>query len=273
MDEQRLRLGSIGAGNMARALLGGVTAAGLAAPEDCRACDVKEAARQSFQAATRICAVADAAEVMRACDVIVLAVKPQQLPEALDALRPLAQSRHLFVSIAAGARTAAIEQCLGLRARVVRVMPNTPALIGAGAAAVAPGAWASPDDVALTLRLMRAVGLAVEVAETDMDAVTALSGSGPAYFFLFVEHLTAAGIAQGLAPQTAATLAKQTALGAARMMLERPETPEQLRIAVTSPGGTTEAALKSLEAGGFGDLIRRAIQAATERGRELGRTS
>ncbi|MCX7046169.1 MAG: pyrroline-5-carboxylate reductase [Candidatus Sumerlaeota bacterium] len=273
-----LLVGSIGAGNMARALMGGIARAGMARPEDCLACDIKPEARAAFEKATGIKAIESGAEVLRRCEVILLAVKPQTMGDALDAIRAGVEARHLFISIAAGIKSGFIEKRLGAGAeggarggvRVVRVMPNTPALLGAGAAGVAPGAYASAEDVALTIRLMNAVGIAVAVDESQMDAVTALSGSGPAYFFYFVERLIAAGIEQGLAPDVSARLAKQTILGAARMLCERPETPEQLRAAVTSPGGTTAAAIKAFDEGGFGPLIARAVEAAVARGRELG---
>ena len=280
-----LLVGSIGAGNMARALMGGIARAGMARPEDCLACDIKPEAREAFEKATGIKAIESGAEVLRRCQVILLAVKPQTMGDALDAIRAGVEARHLFISIAAGIKSGFIEKKLsggaeggvrggvrGVRGgvRVVRVMPNTPALLGAGAAGVAPGAHASAEDVALTIRLMNAVGIAVAVDETQMDAVTALSGSGPAYFFYFVERLIAAGIEQGLAPEVSARLAKQTILGAARMLCERPETPEQLRAAVTSPGGTTAAAIKAFDEGGFAPLISLAVEAAVARGRELG---
>jgi len=270
MADKALRLGAIGAGNMATALMGGIVRARLAAAQDCLASDIKAEARETFEKATGVRATGDSQGVLRRCDVILLAVKPQNMAEALAALKPCAEARHLFISIAAGVTTAFIEKALDGQARVVRVMPNTPALLGAGAAAIAPGAHSTRDDLALALRLMNAVGIAVEVAEADMDAVTALSGSGPAYFFYFVEQLIAAGVAQGLAPDVAEKLAKQTALGAARMLNECLETPERLRIAVTSPGGTTEVALKAFAEGGFPALVQRAVKAATDRGRELG---
>ena len=252
-------------------MMGGIVRAGLARPENCLASDVKSEARDAFSAATGVEAAQDNLEVLRRCDVILLAVKPQNMAEVLAGLKSGAEARHLFVSIAAGIRTVFIEKALGASARVVCVMPNTPALLGCGAAGVAPGRQATPGDTALTLKLMNAVGSAVEIAESQMDAVTALSGSGPAYFFRFVEHLIEAGVEQGLPVKVAEKLAKQTILGAARMLTERPETPAQLRAAVTSPGGTTEAALKVFDAGGLGALVSRAIKAAADQGRELGR--
>ena len=267
---QEIRLGSIGAGAMARALLGGIVRAGLADRRCCLAADISEAARQAFTEATGIAATDQPQDVLCQCDVILLAVKPQQMAAALTAIRDDIGPHHLCVSIAAGITTGRLERLLGERTRLVRVMPNTPALLGYGAAGVARGAMASADDLALVLRLMGAVGLAVEVAEGEMDAVTAVSGSGPAYFFRFVEGMIAAAMAQGLAPEVAAALVRQTILGAAMMLQDGGESPEALRRAVTSPGGTTEAALRVFDEGGLVELIDRAVDAARRRGQELG---
>lgn len=271
MADNGLRLASIGAGNMAKALVGGIVEAGLAKAEDCVATDIFPEARAAFTEATGVEAINDNNAAVARADVVLLAVKPQALGDVLAGLSSGdGLSDRLFISIVAGVTASTIESALGAGIRVVRTMPNTPALLGCGAAGVAPGANATADDVALTLRLLNAVGVAVEVEEPMIDVVTAVSGSGPAYFFYFVEHLIAAGVEQGLSEEVAGVLAKQTALGAARMLTERPNTPEELRVAVTSKGGTTAAALKAFEDGDFKDLVSKAVNAAADRGRELG---
>ncbi|MBN1516747.1 pyrroline-5-carboxylate reductase [Candidatus Sumerlaeota bacterium] len=272
MAEKELRIGSIGAGNMATALLGGIVKAGIVKADDCLACDVLDAAREKFTQATSLAATDQAERVMRQCDIILLAVKPFVMLEALAQLKPFAEERHLFISIAAGIRANKIEATLGGAPRVIRVMPNTPALLACGAAGVSKGANATDADMALALQLMNAVGVAIEVPEENIDAVTGVSGSGPAYFFYFVEQTIKAGVAAGLEEKDAELLAKQTMLGAARMLMERPETPEELRRAVTTPNGTTAAALKVFEDAGLNIIFENAVQAATNRSRELADT-
>lgn len=207
-------------------------------------------------------------------DVIVLAVKPQTMVQVLDDLGPRVRAtdpRPIVISVAAGVRIATLEAALPEGTPVVRSMPNTPCLIGAGASAWALGRHADARAQAVTRALLEAVGLAVEVPEDQLDAVTALSGSGPAYVFALLEALGAGGIAAGLAPDVAALLARQTLLGAARLAAESGVDPAELRRRVTSPGGTTAAALGVLEARGWHDALVDAIVAARDRGRELGR--
>ncbi|MCS7049839.1 MAG: pyrroline-5-carboxylate reductase, partial [Verrucomicrobiae bacterium] len=202
-------------------------------------------------------------------DVVVLAVKPQQMSEALAAWRPKQTGKELVISIAAGIPTSRIERELGGRPRVVRVMPNTPALVGAGASALCRGAYATEDDLACAEFIMRAVGIVVRVDESLMDAVTALSGSGPAYVFHLAEALMAAGEAQGLDAATARELTVQTIWGAARLLRESGRNAAELREQVTSPGGTTAAALAVFRERGLMEIYREAVAAATRRGREL----
>ena len=202
---------------------------------------------------------------------VVLAVKPQVLPQVFDEVRGEASARQLFVSIAAGVPLRRLEQGLGLGARVIRVMPNTPALLGRGVSVLVRGTNATDADLRVAMRLFRAVGDAVAVAdERLLDAVTGLSGSGPAYVYRFAEALIEAGARQGLDPVLAARLAFGTIQGAAAMLVEGSMTPKQLREMVSSPGGTTLAGLAALDRAGFMQAVTAAVGAATERSRELG---
>ncbi|RMH48374.1 MAG: pyrroline-5-carboxylate reductase [Alphaproteobacteria bacterium] len=208
--------------------------------------------------------------------VVVLAVKPQMMAEALPQIAQAVGAETLVLSIAAGTPIAAFEAAFGPGTAIVRAMPNTPAAIGQGISAIVGNAAAGAEDLTLAERLMRAVGDVVRLDdEAQMDAVTAVSGSGPAYVFLLIEALAAAGAAEGLSPELALRLARATVAGAGALAIEADEGPDQLRRNVTSPGGTTEAALRVLmdEAEGLGPLVRRAVHAAAERSRELGKAS
>ena len=219
---------------------------------------------------------ADNGDAVSDCDAVVLAVKPAVVVPALEALcaslDPSDLRRPLWISIAAGVPLAALESALPDGARVVRVMPNTPAQIGAGAAALCANQRATPDDTALALAMFRAVGVAWEApAETVLDAVTGLSGSGPAYVFVFLEALADAGVRVGLPREAALELAAQTVYGAAKLVIESGRHPAVLKDQVTSPGGTTSAGLERLEAGGLRAAVYEAVAAASERSRQLGR--
>lgn len=206
--------------------------------------------------------------------VVVVAVKPQMMAEALPALTALGTGGTLFLSIAAGTRIGYFEAVLGSDTPVIRAMPNTPAAIGRGITALVGNARAGEARMRLAEALMSAVGRTVRLgSEAEMDAVTAVSGSGPAYVFHLIETLAAAGVAEGLAPDLAMTLARETVAGAGALALASDEPPDRLRVNVTSPGGTTEAALRILmdPASGFPALMARAVHAAAERGRELGK--
>jgi pyrroline-5-carboxylate reductase len=269
-----LRIGFIGGGNMATAMVKGFIAAGLCKPDAIIASDVDPAKQRTLARTLKIGTTGDNAEVARTARVLILAVKPQILAAVLEELRPLIGARHLIVSIVAGWPTARLEAGLGAATRVVRVMPNTPSLLGKGMAVAVRGRQASAADERLVLKLLRTVGLARAVDdEALIDAVTGLSGSGPAYVYRFAEALIAGGSAVGLSPEAARELALQTLTGAAAMLQETGETPEALRAAVTSPGGTTFAGLGVLEQRGFFDAVVAAIAAATARAGELGRAS
>ena len=261
----------IGGGNMARSLIGGMLASGTA-PSCIRVAEPVDALREGLATDFHVQCFANASDAVADADTWVFAVKPQVMHAVCGSLGPAAQStRPLVVSIAAGITTAQIARWLGTDPGIVRCMPNTPALLGAGVT----GLFASPavdaEGRAAADALLHSAGTTVWIEDEPlMDAVTAVSGSGPAYAFLLAEAMQAAGEAEGLAPDVARTLAAQTLLGAARMLVEPGAEPaDTLRRRVTSPGGTTQAAIETFEAGGFRDLVARAIHAARIRGAEL----
>lgn len=263
-------VGFIGAGNMAKALAGGLLARGWAA-ERLHAADPHPDARAGWHAKFGLSCAEDNVAVARAADVLVLAVKPQQMATVARALAPAMQGRRaIVISIAAGIRLAQLEAWLGHGVAIVRAMPNTPALVGSGAAGLYANTQVDAAGRQLAHDILASVGVALWLeTEDQLDAVTALSGSGPAYFFLMMEALERAGVELGLAPSTARALTLATALGAARMATASDDDPATLRTRVTSPGGTTEAALKLLQRAGYADLVARALKAAAERAREL----
>jgi pyrroline-5-carboxylate reductase len=264
------RFGFVGAGKMASALARGFVAAGLTDASRITAFDPVRSAADAFAQACGGRIVESNAEVASAADVILLAVKPQQVKAVCGELSGGVDGK-LVVSIAAGVTLATLAQSLDRGARLVRVMPNTPCLIGRGASAFALGPGATADDGALVERLLGAVGRAYRLDEKLLDAVTGLSGSGPAFVYVMIEALSDGGVRMGLPRDVALGLAAQTVLGAAAMVLETGEHPGQLKDQVTSPGGTTIAGLQALETGAVrGDLIA-AVEAATRRSVELGR--
>lgn len=266
------RIGFIGGGNMATAMIKGFVAAGLYRPRDIVVSDVDAGKRAALTRRLGVGAVGESVAVVRAAPVLVLAVKPQVMDAVLAELAPHLGARHVVVSIAAGWPTARLERGLGGRARVVRAMPNTPALLGKGMAVAVRGRHATAADEGLVLRLLRTVGRARAVAdERLLDAVTGLSGSGPAYVYLFAEALIAGGIAAGLPEDAAHELALQTITGAAAMLQESGESPAALRAAVTSPNGTTLAGLTEMERRGFSAAVQAGVTAASRRAEELGR--
>ncbi|HVJ81555.1 MAG TPA: pyrroline-5-carboxylate reductase, partial [Planctomycetia bacterium] len=247
--ESDLRLGFLGAGQMARALAGGFLRSGLARTEDVCASDPTPAARLGWEEITGGKAFAANLEVVQAANVLFLCVKPQAMPALLAEIAPAVTEKHLVVSIAAGVTLAQMEAGLGKR-RIVRVMPNTPALVGAAAAGISGGAAATAADLALVSELFDAVGVAAVVPEKLLDAVTGLSGSGPAYVFLMIEALADGGVKAGLPRDVAQKFAAQTVLGAAKMTLETGKHPGELKDQVASPAGTTIAGLAALERAG-----------------------
>jgi len=258
---------------MATALAKGLVSAGFASADAIVASDPSTAAREAFARTTGCGATASNVDVVRACDVLVLAVKPAHVAEVLADIRADVQPKHLVISIAAGVPLKTLIEALGSQARLARVMPNTPCLVGAGASAYALGAGATAEDGKLVARLLATVGIAVELPESLLDAVTGLSGSGPAYIYQVIEALSDGGVLMGLPRDVATRLASQTVLGAAQMVVQTGEAPAVLKDAVASPGGTTIAGLHALEAGGLRAALMNAVKAATLRSKELGETS
>ncbi len=260
----------LGAGNMAGALLRGLLASGAAAPERIWCVDVRPERLEELARRYGVRTGSDNREAAAWADVVVLATKPQVfdrlLPDVAAGLRPEA----LAISIAAGIPLSAIEARLPEGARVVRTMPNTPAIVDAGATAIAPGSHATAADVALAKQFFDCVGLTVVLDESLLDAVTGLSGSGPAYIFLIIEALSDAGVKVGLHRDSAQLLAAQTVLGSAKLLLETGEHPGRLKDQVTSPGGTAIAGLHTLESGSIRKTLIDAVESATARSRQLG---
>ncbi|WP_006786307.1 pyrroline-5-carboxylate reductase [Thiorhodospira sibirica] len=264
-------LAFLGAGNMARSLISGLIQNGWN-PSALWATDINPQTLHALnEGFTHIHTTDDNALALAHAEVVVLAVKPQSLAELARAIAPqVAQRKPLLISIAAGVTLGDLEHWLGGEAALVRCMPNTPALIGCGATALFANARVSPEQRALAESILRAVGLTVWLEEEgQLDAVTALSGSGPAYFFLIMEALEDAGVSLGLERDTARLLALQTAFGAAKLALESDEDAATLRARVTSRGGTTEQALAVLEQGRLRDVFQQALEAAHHRSREL----
>ena len=259
---------------MATALARGFVEAGLVKPQTLVASDPSADARASFGSEVPgATLVADNGPVVAAADLVLLAVKPQQIGEVLAGIRSTIRPEALVVSIAAGVTLARLAAGLPDGQRIVRVMPNTPCLVGRGASAYSLGAHASAADSRLVDQLLSAVGAAYEVPEKQLDAVTGLSGSGPAFVYTMIESLGEGGIQMGLPAALASELAARTVAGAAEMVLATGETPATLRDRVTSPGGTTLAGLKALEEGGFPATVVAAVRAATRRSEELGRSA
>jgi len=263
-------LGFVGAGNMAEAICRGAISGGVVEAGSVIACDVMPQRLLIFEAlgARKTESVREVAE---RSETIILAVKPQNAADVLGELAGLVSPPKLLVSICAGVTTATIEAALGEGAPVVRVMPNTPLLVGKGMSALAAGRWATPGDLERAEAVFSAVGDAVVLDEADIDAVTAVSGSGPAYVFYLVEAMTEAGVAEGLDRKVAERLARRTAEGAGELLAASQEPAEELRRRVTSPGGTTQAAVELMEQDGVKESLVRAVRRAAERSRELGR--
>ena len=263
-------IGFIGAGNMAGALINGILQARLCSPQALFASDVKDAQLKKVKKSYGIQTSKDNTQVISQVNTVVLAIKPQNSEKVLSEITPAITKKHLIISIVAGITTKHIAKHLGGNLPVIRVMPNTPALIQEGASVLSAGKYATEAHLKKALNLFSAVGKVVTVDEHLMDAVTGLSGSGPAYVFLFIEALADAGVKMGLPRSTAQLLAMQTCLGAAKMVSETGEHPAKLRDMVTSPGGTTITGLHKLEAGGLRNTIIDAVEAATKRSKELG---
>jgi pyrroline-5-carboxylate reductase len=257
---------------MATALARGWIRAELTHADRMMASDPVLDARQAFATACGVRASSDNKEVVAGSELLILAVKPQAMTALLAEIRPTITAGHLIVSIAAGISLQQLATGLGSERRLIRVMPNTPCLVGASASAYSPGTNATADDIALVDRLLKAVGLAIRLPESLLDAVTGLSGSGPAFVYVMIEALSDGGVRMGLPREVATALAAQTVLGSAKMVLETGSHPSVLKDMVTSPGGTTIAGLHALERGGLRAALIDAVEAATKRSAELGKT-
>jgi len=266
----KLTIGFLGAGKMATALTRGFIRTGLVTPKQVFASDPIPAARVAFGRETGARIAASNIKLVELASVLVLAVKPDQANAVLGEIREGFTPRHLLISIAAGVPLAKLESALPPRARVIRVMPNTPALVGVAASGFAIGKSATRSDGELAQRLFSAVGVAFPLKESLLDAVTGLSGSGPAYVYSFIEGLSDGGVAAGLPRDVSTKLAAQTVLGAAKMVLETGQHPGALKDMVTSPGGTTIEGLHELEKGKLRGTVMSAVRAATEKSRKLG---
>jgi len=264
------KIGFVGAGNMAGALIRGLLRAGQIDAHAIWASDPVDVQLRRLKRAHKIEVTRDNRQLVRGSQTIILAVKPQNMAAVLDEIRGEVTPRKLFVSIAAGFPLRRLEAGLGGQARVVRVMPNTPALVGRGISVAVPGAKATPADLKYTLKLFKAVGEAVSITGEDLlDAVTALSGSGPAFVYLFAECLIEGGVRGGLPQNLAAQLAHATLGGAASMLSDSGLSSRELREMVVSPGGTTQAGLTTLDTLHFREAVIAAVEAATRRAREL----
>jgi pyrroline-5-carboxylate reductase len=264
------RIAVLGTGNIGGALLGGLLKAGLADPKDIVATCATEEHSAELALRYGVQASQDNRAAVEEADIVLLCVKPVTLPSVLEELREVAAQRsRLYISVAAGIQIRAIEQRLGTQAAVIRAMPNIPALVDAAATAIAFGQHARDEHGAMAEQVFGAVGLVVRVQESLMDAVTGLSGSGPAYIYMVIEALTDGGVKMGLSRQIALKLATQTVLGSAKLVQETGTHPAILKDQVTTPGGTAIAAIHELESGGLRPMLINAVVTATRRSQEL----
>jgi len=261
----------LGAGNMAEALVKGLLRAGVATPDEILCTDRRHERGPELQKRYGVRFTTSNVEAVKAAGVVVLSVKPQVMDKLLEEIGPALDASKLVISIAAGVPLAAIERKVGHGVRIIRTMPNTPALVGAGATALSAGEHATEADLVQAKALFDAIGMTVVVDEPLLDAVTGLSGSGPAYIFLIIEALADGGVKAGLARAQAQDLAAQTVFGSAKLLIETGEHPGRLKDQVTSPGGTAIAGLHTLEAGGLRTTLMNAVEAATLRSRQLGK--
>ncbi len=264
-----MKLGVIGCGKMGSALVKGAVAAGAVSPDEIWLHDAYAPSAEALSEEIGAQLAGSNGAVVQNAETVLLCTKPHDLLDMIRLL-PVLDARHLFISIAAGVTLADLEEALGDEVRAIRVMPNTPALVGRGAAAFARGTRASDSDAAFVETLLGAVGSVVEVPERLMDAVTGLSGSGPAFVYTVIEALADGGVLVGLPRDKALQLAAQTVSGAAEMVLRTGTHPAALRDQVTSPGGTTIAGLAEIEAGALRAALIEAVRAAAERAAELG---
>lgn len=283
MSKLNKKIGIWGAGNMGEAFIGALIRSNLSDPSQITVSDILEERLNALKKTYGISVTKDNFKLFTECDVVILAVKPQQTAELLSQISRHKEygisGRKLFISIAAGIPIRKIEEHLYAsldepskeNLPIARVMPNTPALVLAGISGMSTNRYASAEDIQITKTILGAIGYVLQFKEEDLDAVTALSGSGPAYVFYLIESMIAGGISNGLTPEDAALLTVKTLAGAVKLLEERKESPETLRRKVTSPGGTTEAALKVLEEKKVKETFIKAITSATLRSKELSR--
>ncbi len=267
----RRSIAIIGGGYMGEAIIRGLVVSKFSTPGDIVLFDIDPERRQFLQKEYGVKVAASGRAAAAAATLILLAVKPNDMAKAMEEIAEAVAPGKLTVCVAAGVSTSFIENFLDGQPRVVRVMPNAPALIGKGAAAVCGGRFAKPEDEAFVMEMFESMGRVVKVEEKQMDAVTGLSGSGPAFAMVITEALADGGVKMGLPRDVALKLAAQTLLGAAEMVLQLEEHPASLRDRVTSPGGTTIAGLHAMEVGGIRGALMAAVEAATRRSQELGR--
>jgi pyrroline-5-carboxylate reductase len=266
-----LKLGILGSGNMGEALVSGLIVSGSARPQEILCTDVRPERLRELEARYGVRTASDNRAAVSQSDVVIYAVKPQLMAEVLKETAEALDMTKLVISIAAGVPLRAIESLLGRELRLIRVMPNIAASVKESATALSAGRHARPEDIELALAIFNSVGKAVFLRENYlMDAITGLSGSGPAYIFIIVDALADAGVKMGLSRKDAQYLAAQTVLGAAKMLMETGEHPGQLKDRVTSPGGTAIAGIHTLEKGGLRTTLINAVEAATQRSKELG---
>ncbi len=269
VSQDQLRWGFVGAGRMATALIQGMIRSGLASAERILASDPLMAARLRLEEATGVNVLTSNIDLVKSSDVLVLAIKPQGMSTIFEEIGPVVDSRHLVISIAAGVTLATLESGLGQDLRIVRVMPNTPALIGEGAAGYCLHEHALQEDEGIVRNCLESVGLAFRVPESSLDAITGLSGSGPAFVYMMIEALADGGVRSGLPREIALALAAQTVLGSAKMVRDTGQHPAVLKDQVASPGGTTIAGIQTLERAGLRAALIDAVEASTRRSAEL----
>ena len=264
------KIGLIGAGNMGEAIVGGIISSNGSGPENFLCSDIRDDRLELMNAEYGVATTKDNLEVVKTCEIIIYSVKPQNMAATLKETAPELDMSKLVISIAAGIPLAAMESCVKKDLRLIRVMPNIATFVKEGAAAIAGGMHAHKEDLEMTKTIFDFVGKSVIIEEGLMDAVTGLSGSGPAYIFLIVTALADAGVKMGLSRQDALFLSAQTILGSAKLLIETKEHPGKLRDRVTSPGGTAIAGIHTLEEGGLRTTLMNAVEVATKRSRELG---
>ena len=265
------KIGIIGTGNMGEALVGGLISSGSSRPENIICTDIRVSKLESIKKKYGVMTLSENIKAVEASEIIIYAVKPQIISSVLKETAPFLNMSKLIISIAAGVPLAAIETCLKKELRLIRVMPNVAAFVKESASVISAGANATKEDIDLSLAIFESLGKSTFLKEDGlMDAVTGLSGSGPAYIFIIVEALADAGVKMGLSREDALFLSTQTVLGAAKLLMETKEHPGRLKDLVTSPGGTTIAGIHTLEKGGLRAMLISAVEAATQRSKELG---